>query len=87
MIELIELSIAIFGMLGFGLLAFNRIFAGCIFAAIGQGFWIYSSNQAEQWGSMAVLIVYLIAYLLGIFARWPRRAPPPKDEHEKELGI
>ncbi len=78
--HLVQIMIALFGLTGLIALAANRIFLGCILALIGESFWIWSSYTTEQWGSVSVLAVYLIVYLLGIVTRWPRKAPPPQPD-------
>ncbi|WP_404302190.1 hypothetical protein [Alicycliphilus denitrificans] len=47
----------------------------CIFGLLGQPFWFYASWQADQWGIFAVSIVYLGAWLRGLWVYWlaPRR--------------
>ena len=72
----VQIVIFVFGITGLIALAANRVFLGCILALIGESFWIWSSYEAGQWGSVSVLTLYLIVYMLGIITRWPRKAPP-----------
>lgn len=86
----LQIPIGVFGVFAIAAFAVNRIFLGCIFAIIAQPFWVWSAYQAEQWGVIILLSAYTLMYLLGIFARWPRKPPPTaddlSDEHEW-LGV
>ena len=73
----VQIVIFVFGITGLIALAANRVFLGCILALIGESFWIWSSYEAGQWGSVSVLTLYFIVYMLGIITRWPRKAPQP----------
>ena len=42
----------------------------CIFGLLGQPFWFYASWQAGQWGIFAVSIVYMAAWLRGLWVYW-----------------
>ena len=87
LIALQQLLIAIFGVLAVVALAANRIFLGCILAAIGQPVWIWVAYTTGQWGAVIVLCIYMIMYLLGIVTRWPRKPPPVKDDEHDWLGV
>ena len=42
----------------------------CIFGAIGQPFWWYSTLQAEQYGMFALTLLYTYSWCLGIYNNW-----------------
>lgn len=47
----------------------------CIFGLAGQPFWLHSSWLAEQWGILALTIVFTVAWGRGFHNHWlrPRR--------------
>lgn len=49
----------------------------CIFGMLGQPFWFYASWTAGQWGIFAVSILYMGAWLRGLWIHWltARHAP------------
>ena len=42
----------------------------CIFGLLGQPFWFYASWKAEQWGIFTVSIIYMGAWLRGLWVYW-----------------
>lgn len=44
----------------------------CLFGLIGQPFWFWASWHAEQWGIFAVSVIYLMAWLRGLWVFWLR---------------
>ncbi len=42
----------------------------CIFGLAGQPFWFYSAFVAEQWGILALTLVYTGAWLKGVRNGW-----------------
>ena len=84
----LQIIIGVFGVLSFVALAANRIFIGAILASIGQPVWIWASWSAEHWGAVVVLSLFMVAYLLAVIVRWPRKAPAVVSNDESEwLGI
>lgn len=51
----------------------------CIFGLLGQPFWFYASWKAGQWGIFAVSILYLCAWLHGLWVYWLAPQPQPQD--------
>jgi hypothetical protein len=44
-----------------------------VFGLIGQPFWFWAAIAAEQWGVLAVSVLYAIAWARGFYAFWIRR--------------
>lgn len=44
----------------------------CLFGLAAQPFWFYATWKAEQWGIMALTVVYSIGWLRGIWNYWVR---------------
>ena len=42
----------------------------CLFGLAGQPFWFWSAWQAEQWGILALTMVYTAAWLRGAWEGW-----------------
>ncbi|AVO48152.1 hypothetical protein C6568_01920 [Melaminivora suipulveris] len=42
----------------------------CIFGLLGQPFWFYASWHAGQWGIFTVSVIYLCAWLRGLWVYW-----------------
>lgn len=51
----------------------------CLFGLAGQPFWFYASWHAEQWGIFAVSILYLVAWLRGLWLYWLAPRAEPQD--------
>lgn len=51
----------------------------CIFGLLGQPFWFYAAWTAGQWGIFAVSIVYLCAWLRGLWIYWLAPRPEAQD--------
>lgn len=47
----------------------------CLFGLAGQPFWIYSAINAEQWGVLALTVLYTLAWWKGVWTHWLRPAP------------
>ena len=48
-----------------------------VFGLAGQPFWIYSAYSAEQWGILALTIVYTISWAKGFRNNWIRQENAP----------
>ena len=44
----------------------------CIFGLIGQPFWFYAAFTAEQWGILALTLVYTASWARGFRNNWMR---------------
>ena len=53
----------------------------CLFGLAGQPFWIYSSYNAEQYGILAMTILYSYSWLVGVKNNW---LPTALDSQEGE---
>ena len=42
----------------------------CIFGQLGQPFWFYAAWKAEQWGILAISMLYTYAWARGIWTYW-----------------
>ena len=42
----------------------------CVFGLLGQPFWFYASWHTQQWGIFAVSVIYLCAWLRGLWLYW-----------------
>ena len=42
----------------------------CFFGLAGQPFWIYSALTAEQWGVLALTMLYTLAWWKGVWSYW-----------------
>jgi hypothetical protein len=42
----------------------------CIFGLLGQPFWFYAAWKAEQWGIIAISMLYTYAWARGIWTYW-----------------
>jgi hypothetical protein len=45
----------------------------CIFGALGQPFWFYTTFTHQQWGMFGMCFVYTAAWGLGIRNNWIRK--------------
>ncbi len=82
----VQIAIAVPAVAGLIAMTQNRIFIGCLLAFMSLPLWVASAVTAEQWGVVIVLVIKGSIYFLGVVTRWPRK-PPPKDEHETNLGV
>lgn len=44
----------------------------CIFGLAGQPFWLYATISSEQWGMVAVCVLYTFAWVRGVWTNWIR---------------
>jgi len=51
----------------------------CIFGLLGQPFWFYASWHTGQWGVFAVSVIYLCAWLRGLWVYWVAQRSEPQD--------
>lgn len=76
--ELDQIAIALFGALAAWLSQARseklRRWA-CIFGMLGQPAWFYAAWKADQWGIFLVSVIYLGAWMRGVWVHWI--APPP----------
>jgi hypothetical protein len=42
----------------------------CIFGMFGQPFWFYSAWNAQQWGILALTLVYTVSWVRGFRNNW-----------------
>ena len=42
----------------------------CIFGILGQPFWFYAAWRAEQWGILALCMLYTYAWARGLWIHW-----------------
>jgi len=42
----------------------------CLFGMAAQPFWYYSAYTAEQWGILAMSVVYTYSWWIGIKTHW-----------------
>ncbi|PWW44626.1 hypothetical protein [Melaminivora alkalimesophila] len=50
----------------------------CVFGLLGQPFWFYASWHANQWGIFAVSVIYLCAWLRGVWVYWIAQRDEPQ---------
>lgn len=50
----------------------------CLFGLAGQPFWFYSSIAAEQWGIVAVSVLYAVAWAKGARQYWLCKPEPAR---------
>lgn len=50
----------------------------CIFGIVGQPFWFYAAWKAQQWGIFVVCVLYVLAWMKGLWTYWlaPSRKQP-----------
>jgi hypothetical protein len=46
----------------------------CLFGMAGQPFWIYAAVKAEQWGILALTVLYTLAWAKGVWTHWLKPA-------------
>ncbi len=46
----------------------------CLFGLAGQPFWIWAALDAEQWGILALTVLYTFAWAKGLWVYWLRPA-------------
>ncbi len=51
----------------------------CVFGLLGQPFWFYASWHTGQWGIFTVSIIYLGAWLRGLWVYWLAVRAEPHD--------
>lgn len=44
----------------------------CLFGLAGQPFWFYSAISTEQWGVLALAVIYTLAWMRGVWVNWVR---------------
>lgn len=42
----------------------------CVFGLVGQPFWFLATLHAEQWGIMALTVLYTYSWLRGVRTYW-----------------
>lgn len=42
----------------------------CIFGLCGQPFWIIATWKAQQWGILALCLLYTLSWARGLYAGW-----------------
>lgn len=45
----------------------------CLFGAVGQPFWFYTTWTHQQWAMFALCFFYTYAWGLGIYNNWVRK--------------
>ncbi len=70
-----QVAIALFGVAAIWLTqdarADRRRFA-CIVGLIAQPFWFHATIAAQQWGMVAVCVLYTLAWARGFWTQWVR---------------
>ncbi|AVP58106.1 hypothetical protein [Pulveribacter suum] len=51
----------------------------CVFGLMGQPFWFYTAWHTAQWGLVAVSLIYLVAWLRGLWLYWLTPHGEPQD--------
>lgn len=68
-----QLFIALFGVTAVWLSQDSRIERrkyACIFGLIGQPFWVIAALDAEQYGILALCVLYTFSWLRGFKQHW-----------------
>jgi len=55
----------------------------CLFGLAGQPFWFASTYLAEQWGTMALTVLYTLAWGKGFWQHWVPAGWRRHDEFER----
>lgn len=49
----------------------------CLFGMVGQPFWFWAAWSAQQWGVLAVTVLYTAAWGKGVWTHWLKPVPAP----------
>lgn len=47
-----------------------------VFGLLGQPFWFYASWKAQQFGALAMSVLYTVAWLVGLYTHWFAKSEP-----------